>query len=404
MLVTRIIGNCPKCKKKDCFGNVSVGRDYVLRGCLYCQYSKTIPLPEIRKKVIYLDQFFFSGAFRGKEQRFVKAAERIHSLSDQLLLVAPYSSVHKNESHLWRGFDDKNHDELMNFIKDTSRGHEFRASYEVQQTQILKAFDAFLKQAHSKIYVLNTSDAINGFIHEWDDYFRIDFGNYYVGDIEITRSLKNEAIEGLLDSFDVWRKSTTSFQEDVEFEIHEAGQEYLKAYFTYKKRLATGDYAAIYNAPIVSMIVERMTYKFSENNKEDMFIKIANFFSSSYFSNLPYLTISTKIYAKLQDMVKNGAYTNRSTAQKKLSGFFYDVEHIATYAPYCDAFIMDKPMAELVSDTRVGLEKNFNVRVFSLNNWTALMQWLDQLESEMTDEHKKALDLAYPQEYKSIFS
>jgi hypothetical protein len=36
-------------------------------------------------------------------------------------------------------------------------------------------------------------------------------------------------------------------------------------------------------------------------------------------------------------------------AKDKLSGFFYDVNHIATYVPYCDAVVLDSAMAELVS-------------------------------------------------------
>jgi len=51
-------------------------------------------------------------------------------------------------------------------------------------------------------------------------------------------------------------------------------------------------------------------------------------------------------------MVKEGAYTNAERAVKRLSGFYYDVKHIAIYAPYCDAFVVDQPMAELTNGRR----------------------------------------------------
>ena len=81
MLVTRTLGDCPRCKGKHCFGNVSVHDDTVLQGCERCRYESTILLPKIHKKVIYLDQFFFSHAFRGVEPRFLHAVERVKRMA-----------------------------------------------------------------------------------------------------------------------------------------------------------------------------------------------------------------------------------------------------------------------------------------------------------------------------------
>jgi hypothetical protein len=78
MLVTRVLGDCPECGGKNSFGNVSVRGDHVLRGCKSCKYNTTVWLPKVRKKIIYLDQFFFSSAFREGYPRFVEAAQRIH--------------------------------------------------------------------------------------------------------------------------------------------------------------------------------------------------------------------------------------------------------------------------------------------------------------------------------------
>jgi len=83
-------------------------------------------------------------------------------------------------------------------------------------------------------------------------------------------------------------------------------------------------------------------------------------------------------------------------ALRKLNGFFYDVKHFATYAPYVDAFVMDQPMADLVSRPTVNLEGRFGAKVFSLSNWDAFLVWLTQLETEMTVEHRVGLSQAYP--------
>src|SRR5205823_7872081 len=123
--------------------------------------------------------------------------------------------------------------------------------------------------------------------------------------------------------------------------------------------------------------------------------QVARFFASEHFIQIPRQWLSARIYATQKDKVKRGAFTNRETALERLSGFFYDVTHVATYAPYCDAFIMDNAMAHLVADSRVGLEERYDVKVFSLNNWDELFTWLDALEAEMTEEHKAGLSAAY---------
>jgi len=121
-IVTYVLGNCPGCGRASSFGNVDVfGGNHVLRGCQGCKYKERIPLPPLKKKIVYLDQFFFSHAFRGRERRFLDAAARIKRVSALQLLVAPYSSIHEDETHLWSG-----RDELFRFIKAVSRGHTFR--------------------------------------------------------------------------------------------------------------------------------------------------------------------------------------------------------------------------------------------------------------------------------------
>lgn len=124
--------------------------------------------------------------------------------------------------------------------------------------------------------------------------------------------------------------------------------------------------------------------------------RIVDFFNSEYFRQIPCELLSTRMFATLKGMVKLGAYANREQAKKRLGGFFLDVKHISSYAPYCDAFIMDQPMAALVANPHVGLEQKYGVKVFSLNTWDQLNAWFDEVESGISDEHKTGLAAAYP--------
>lgn len=95
-------------------------------------------------------------------------------------------------------------------------------------------------------------------------------------------------------------------------------------------------------------------------------------------------------------MVKRGAYIDRDGALKRLSGFYLDVKHVSTYAPYCDAFVMDQAMASLVDDPHIDLEKRYGVKIFSLNNWEQFFTWLKELETKMSQEHRAGLSMVYP--------
>lgn len=389
-LVTYVLGDCPKCGAKDSFGNVEVYKDYILRGCKRCRYLEHLDLPPCRKKILYLDQFFFSHTFRNGEKRFIDAAAHIARMASLQLLVVPFSSIHEDETHQW-----EKHDELMEFIKATARGEEFEPSYDVEHTQLVKAFKAWLIGGPQQ-YQLELSDALSDDIHGWDSYIRIDVGRY-MGDIELIRNLKRQSVEGLIDLFDEWRELHTSFADDLQAEYQAAGQKYINSYLNYMMRLAHGDFNALLDAPIISQIMQTMLHAFPEEiPMEQRMHKCAEFFVSDHFKQTPYQQLSALMFATLKAMVKDGAYTNRERALQRLSGFFYDVAHIATYAPYVDGFIVDQPMAELVSKPTVSLEQIYGTKIFSLNNWDELFAWLDALEACMSDEHKAGLAAAYP--------
>jgi len=395
MLVTRVLGDCPACGGKNRFGNVLVGDGRVLRGCMSCSHRETVWLPETRKQILYLDQFFFSNAFKERDPRFISAADRIRKVSASQLISVPYSSIHEDETHQWTGYDGKDKDDLMEFIKATSRGNEFEPSYDIEQMQLVKAFQAFL-QGLPPTYELQESDAITGNVHEWDDYFRIDVG-HYISDIELIRSLKQQGVEQLVNAFPGWRESTSTFEQDVKIELCGAVETYIEYSREYIKRIATGDYAAMFDSPIIEMAVPALLNGLPEGTShEDGIARIVEFFKSEHFFEIPYQWLQARIYAILKDMVKRGAFVDREKAIGRLRGFYHDMKHVSTYAPYCDVFFMDKAMAEIVTDPRINIEARYGVKVFSLTNLDGFLEYLDGLENGMSSEHRSGLAEAYP--------
>lgn len=395
MLVERIIGDCPKCKSINAYGNVSVGNDQLLRGCSTCSYSVSWPLTKLKKKILYLDQFFFSHAYRDNVQRFISAAKRIENLAANQLLITPYSSIHEDETFQWSGYNGHTKEGLMNFIKKSARGHEFNPAYKIEQNQIVSSFCKFLNDEDLSIGI-QYEDAFNDDVHTWDDYFWIDVGRY-IGEIELNRALKSQAAERLVDIFPEWRRSTNTFDMDVETETNAAAKNYMSSYIDYANKIASGDIDAMFTSPIISQVVQAMLYCCPKSiNDNDCMKKIFYFFQSSYFSLLPYQKISSQMHAFLKDQVKNGAYQNRNKAIANLMGFYNDVQHIATYAPYCDAIFIDRPMAIIVKDKRIDLETNYNVKIFSRSNWDDFERWLNEIELSITEDIKEDLKLVYP--------
>lgn len=386
MLVTRILGACPGCGRPDAFGNVDVFGARLVRGCGYCKYSEEIPLPPIgRKKLIYLDQSFYSSAFRGGDQRFVEAAARIGEVAAKQLLAAPRSSVHDNETQLW-----PRRDELIAFIKRASRGAQFHPGYGVVETQLIRAFGAW-RDGKPSAYVREERDAIDGDVHKWDRYFWIDVGRFYP-ELDALQRGKDQAVNGLLDMLDSWRASTLTFDEHVQLELREAARGYLNAYMQEVARLGAGDPMAMIDAPVIAGYLSTLMHMLpSDSPAEDRLRRCLQFLISEHFKNAPYQSLSARMFSALKESVRSGGYTNPARARKKLQGIFYDFEHVATYAPYCDAIFVDQPMAQLVAHSGVALESSYGVKVFSLQKWDELFAWLAEIEASASDEHNAAL-------------
>ncbi|WP_188448087.1 hypothetical protein [Arenimonas maotaiensis] len=373
-----------------------VQSNHLLRGCMFCDYSENIPLPPLRKKIIYLDQFFFSAAFRERDSRFLEAAELIKRATSSQVLIAPFSSIHEDETHQWRGFDGRNKDDLMQFIKATSRGHQFEPSYRVEHDQILKAFESFVQNQPSDFHP-DRRLAIRSDINHWEDYFRIDIREYR-GDIEQIRNLKNQSVESLIKSvFPAWRKSKESFYDHVEIERRDSAKIYLNTYYEYLTRIARGDHNALFDSPISSMVVQNLFQALPKNiGIGEKYKQIDDFFRSDHFANIPNEWLSSRIFAVLREQVRNGAYQNLEESKRRLSGFLNDVKHVSIYSPFVDVMLVDQPMAAILADGRINIPSRYGTKIYSLNTWPNFLSWLQSLIDSISDDHRQGLELAYP--------
>lgn len=390
-LVSYIIGACPSCGTPESYGNVMVGGNTLSRGCLHCKHWDRIPLPELQKKVIYLDQFFYSHAFRGKHTMFVEAQKRISDLALAQQVVAPYSNLHEDESQLWT---EAQRAPLLKFIKQTSLGHKFAYEYEVKNRQIHRAFGAFLASGPTA-HVVERSDALERDVNEWDGYVWIDVGNW-PDRHEVLQRRKDRSIEDLLNAFEAWAATPSSFTEDVQLELRSSAKSYIEHYVDYVNRIANGDPTAFLTANENSMMVESLLRYHDKLPATLRMQRVQAFLRSEYFANVPEARIGSEFFAFLRHRLRQGEYRNKEKNGDRFGGLFYDIRFISTYAPYCDAMVVDNLMFQWATDPLIDLPNRFGVRLFSRRNWDEFLAYLSDLASHQRPEVEEALKMIRP--------
>lgn len=390
-LVSYIIGDCPSCGTPESYGNVTVSGNTLSRGCLKCKHWDRIPLPELKKKIIYLDQFFLSHAFRGQHKMFVEAQQRITGLALAQQVVAPYSNLHEDESQLWT---ESQRAPLLKFIKQTSLGHKFSYEYEVKNRQIHRAFRSFLVNGPNTDTV-ERADALRRDVNEWDNYVWIDVGNFS-DEHDALKMRKDRSVEALLDVFDTWASTNSTFEEDVQSEVRSYAKSYIEHYVDYVKSIAGGDPGAFLNANENSMMIEGLLRYDDKLPAPLRMQRIMAFFQSDYFANVPEVRIGSEFFALLRQRLRQGEFINKEKNRSRFSGLFYDVRFISTYAPYCDAMVMDNLMYQWATDPLIDLPKRLGVRLFSRRNWNEFLTYLDELEADRSPGIDDALKMIRP--------
>ncbi|MFQ5713874.1 MAG: hypothetical protein ACE5GU_07575 [Candidatus Scalinduaceae bacterium] len=399
MILTHVLKEkCPNCGNEGKYGNVNISSDTLNRGCSVCGQWNNIPLPPLKKDILYLDQLFLSHAFRNNKRPFVEAVQRIKQLASKQILVCPYSRFHTEETQLW-SHDERN--KLFEFIKQTARGHEFSPDYSIKKNQLVSSFSAFL-QSNNEYFLTKDSDAFDENIHSWDDYYRVDI-QPYLGDVEEIRRGKYEAVSALVDIFDGWRSNEATFEEDQRSEAVGYAKSLLNQYVDGLSKLATSRVQEYFNLSIESQFIRTLLY-FDEDklSYEDRIKRIKVFLVSDYFVNTPYIDISCQLFAVLRKLVRNGAYTNKEKAKEKLAGLYYDVDFISTYGPYCDAMFVDRVMMTWLLDRDAKISNRYSFSVFSAERWDEFHQYLNNFDEKISEEVDLFLKFAYPNQSRKV--
>jgi hypothetical protein len=239
-------------------------------------------------------------------------------------------------------------------------------------------------------------DALPRNLNEWDDYLWIDVARPLT-DVTKLREAKAASVKALLDLLPTWKAKPSTFDADVRAELASLGGAYLQLYARYMQRMIEGDVDAFLHSTVDSMLVEKLMHYGSKHLTPSLRIqRIKAFFESEHFAQVPVERISSELFAILRLLVREGAFASEEKAMKHCKGYLYDVRFISTYAPYCDAMVVDKLMHRLATHPLIDLPKRFGTRFFSRRNWPEFLAYLTDIERGMPPELAQALEWINP--------
>lgn len=354
--------------------------------CRKCGEGYPLSLLKLEKKLIYLDQNFLSEAFKNKLPAFIKRADHLNDLSRKQLIICPYSEVHDIETHLYEG----NEKRLWDFIRHTSFGEKFKLRSQIELQQLVNAYIAYCNNQPDKS-ILRLSDAIPLSVHNWHDSLMIDINWSITQSIKpkILKKSKDDFIRSISEVIQKWQKSKSSLEDDYNLETRDHANIILQNYLTLKKEnnvekiLESSDYR------IMNLLLE---IDVGGRTPEERCKNVLGFLKSSHFANIPYINISSGLWALIKQQIKKNQF---SIKQDQLQGIPSDIDHLSMFAPYCDAVFTEKTMARLLTKWCSHSLGGYPLKVFSAENWEDFDSYLDNIENNMSLEMKEELEIVY---------
>lgn len=408
----REVTDCPACHAAGAFRPKGVMGQYWFIRCTNCGYYKDWPLPKITKRIIYLDQFVISNIVKAKQPFWSELHKKLYALAAFHLIVCPYSDIHKDESLL----SHELRDQLKEMYRSFGDNGRFRVTHEIEQEQLLAAMRRWLGVAESQSRPA-WREAFAADPHTWSDDLQVfaDFPPHepWVTDLRNRKQALHTDLESVRAN---WLAEDRKFGEDVQRESLSYGRTLLEAY----RELANGrqrleammpdELKGIFRAcvgpdrfdphtppgvqPGVMLVhwLAAEVYK-ARPDVHDPVAVVEQFFQSVEAANAPFQYITSRLWEAIAQKVRNPKGPRKSKPSDN-----YDVKAIATFAPYCDAMVVDNEFREMASQKNVDVPGKFGVRLFSLTERTRdeFIAYLDSLWGELSDAHREGLALIYP--------
>lgn len=392
--------DCWKCKGKGTFGVLSISSDRVTKRCTMCRYSHCDQLPELNKRVIYLDQFAFSElhklrAGKRKSDKWTAFWSEVDALLNQAALlqqvVLPQSNIHHNETIV------SPFPRALRQTQEAIGGDiDFLGTDEVQLRQIEGYARAFFANDEPQID-LAVDNVLGGSRNSWLPDMRVtvemDWSQFAPQRRE-GRATTHSAIVGLIEK---WKEAEYGFEDVLKIE--------LGAYFASRQQALRHQEMAVERGLAENDIWSEINASHSLISRELEIVRhyarkvgvpdenhpsaTAHFWSWPKNREQPFGRILAYLFSALAAQFKGG--------RNKLPtpGFLNDVTAISAYLPYVDAMFLDKECAELLRHGRCKTDLKYRASVFSLNDSEAFLAFIEQIIDHTPDDVRREATALY---------
>ena len=413
MLLSKPFIKCPKCKKPD-FGVATINHYSYFRRCTSCWYDQSFKLPPLSRKVIYIDQFAISDMMKsinpqvGKMNKvdpfFKKLFEKLDKLNKLQLIICPDSNNHFNESIVSPYYQF-----LKRMYEQLSHGTTFYDAETIKRFQINRSFQEWIGEPKEPLDVGNV--LMGGNLDGWQGRFiiSVSFRDQNPSFSQELRKERDEGSEALNKVFERWQtEKSKSFNEWYEEERVSFGKSKIRNYLgslVDYAGLASGQNQVTMNnlssllspTSVIFTVIHRKLREKGLSDKE-VLEKSIEFFNSETIKDMPYLKISSAMYAGL---AKEASLGRKEPPTK---GMVNDIEVLATYSTYCDALFVDNECRRLLSSKDAKGKIDISSKLFSKNNRNDFITYLDEIEKTADKKHLALIKQVYGEGWESPFT
>jgi len=404
---------CPACGK-DKFGVSIINDSRLMRRCRDCWHKQDYPLPELRKKIIYLDQFVISNLMKldnpaTKGHATVAADPFWRDLSDLLfqlrqlqVICCPDSGSHVEESRT-----SPFNAELKKTYEALSSGITFSAFDSIKSNQIGELALAW-SEGREPSFDFDPRDILSRDPNGWNERFYIVMGdNPFISEARL-RQVRTELHANMTRLFrDVWGKEKRSFEFWYELERKDYQNALMKAAVKHKREREEALLSCkpseqpplelldkiLPSFPELVIASIEDTMRFPRDGSMRPLKKQMELGQSFILQN----RIADAPFVKLQSLMFAAIAMRPAQGQKEPpnEGTTTDIDTVAHLSPYCDAMFMDNGCRSLLLDVPTALRPTETAKVFSLNVKGQFLDYLRSIRNGISAEHVRAIREVY---------
>lgn len=375
---------CPCCKQPG-FGKLSVGGNSVTKRCKLCRYSHEEILPDLDKRVVYLDQFAISELYKTKsgtrrkgaphEQFWKDCYARANRAYLRQQVIFPVSNLHSDETIVWHSPSELRLAHEM-FSGETS----FERTEAITTKHEWEFAKAYINGGPLPRLNFDVDSVLDGERNSWLPIFHINVDSnlsMFAPGIRNGRAIAENGLRALADR---WVKDKPTFDDVLQNELNSYGPAMRQALTEQISKnqvaMASDDPASVLDLSFgLINRCNQLTKLFEKSGvaEKDAFVEVLRFFDWPGNREQPTHKIFAYLFAALGWRISSGQ------RPKMKASILNDFTAIATYAPYVDAMFVDKECAFLLKQGRLRSELNYKARIFSLDDPTAFLRYLESL-------------------------